>query len=97
MSIGEVAGNIVGFVCLVVWLFCLVGWIRRGVTIPTYLHVIALATTCLGLGCAVGMVVSGTATLALSLLLLLLPSTLTYSGWFWLFGPEANRSSRSPE
>lgn len=50
MSTAEIIGAIIGTVCLLIWVPCAISWIRRGVSIPRYIHVVALATTSVGVG-----------------------------------------------
>ena len=95
MSTGEIIGAIIGTVCLLIWIPCMISWIRRGVSIPRYIHAVALAATCVGLGCVIGLTAGGMVTLTLALALVGVPPALTYFGWFWLFGPELLQSSES--
>ena len=91
MSGWELAGAVAGTLCFIVWLACVASWIRRGVSIPRYLHLLAVVLTCVGACCLVGLAVAGIATPKLAILLLAVPPAITYFGWFWMFGPDLSR------
>lgn len=88
MSNWEIAGAVIGAVCFVIWVPCMISWMRRGIAIPRYVHLVAGALTCVGLGCLIGLIAGGMVTLNLLLALVLVPPALTYFGWFWMFGPD---------
>lgn len=87
MNLAEIMGAVIGALCFLIWIPCMISWIRRGVSVPRYIHVIALATTCAGVGCAVGLAANGALTATPALLLVALPAAATYLGRFWLFEP----------
>ena len=95
MSAVEIVGIIIGTICFLIWVPAVVSWIRRRVSIPRYIHLVALATTCVGLGSVIGLTACGFITLTLGIALVGLPAALTYFGWFWLFGPEWLQSTKT--
>lgn len=88
MNTWEIAGTVIGTICFLIWVPCMISWMKRGVTIPRSIHLLAAGLSCVGLGCLIGMIAGGMATLNLSIALLVMPAALTYFGWFWMFGPE---------
>lgn len=97
MSSAEMIGAIVGTVCFLIWVPCLLSWLRRGVSIPRYIHIVALATTSVGVACVIGLAAAQAATLGLSIALVGIPPAMTYFGWFWLFGPESAQTPKPDE
>jgi len=91
MSTGEIVGMTLGAICFVIWIPCMVSWVRRGVVIPRYVHLLAALLTCLGLGALVGLTAVGMVTLKLAIILVPMPPLFAYFGWFWLFGPDLPR------
>ena len=88
MGQAATVGNFVGLIAFVVWVSCLYSWIKRGVSIPRYVRVLAFILTCVSVGCMIVLGVAGLATFRLILAFLFIPSAATYFLWFWLFGPE---------
>ena len=95
MSPAEIIGAIIGTICFLIWVPAMIAWIRREVSIPRYIHAVALVTTCVGLGCVIGLTAGGIITFTLAVALVGIPPTLTYLGWFWLFGPDSRQSSNA--
>lgn len=91
MSTAELVGAILGTLCFVVWVPCMISWVRNRVPIPRHIHVLAALATCVGAGLLIGMAVGGLLSLKLALSLVVLPPTLSYLGWYWMFGPEASQ------
>lgn len=91
MSIWEVIAATIGTICFAIWVPCMISWIRRGVSMPRHIHFLAVAMTCVSVGCLVGLTVAGLVTFKLAIALLVLPAPLTYFGWFWMFGPEVSQ------
>jgi hypothetical protein len=88
MSTWELVGAIIGTICFVIWVPCMISWIRHGVSIPRYVHLLAAVMTCVGVSCLIALFVAGMVTLKLAIAFLVVPPALTYFGWFWMFGPE---------
>jgi len=80
--------NILGVIVLVVWVRCLCSWIKRGVSIPRYVHLLAGILMCISVGCMMALGVARLAAFRLVFVFLFVPSVATYFGWFWMFGPE---------
>jgi hypothetical protein len=71
-----------------VWVICAISWIRNGVSVPPYIHGIAIALGLVTIG-AVGIGgFVGLFTLKSAMVTLLLVPAFPYVGWFWMFGPE---------
>ena len=96
MEYGEIIGSVLGTLLFAAWVPCLWSWIRKGVTIPRYVHATALVSASVGVGCLLALVATGAATLGLGLALATLPAPATYFGWFWMFGPELSKEAASP-
>ncbi len=91
MTAWELAGIVAGVFCFAIWLPSMIIWIRHGVSIPRYIHVLATVSTCIGVSCPIGFWSAGMITLKPSIALVVLPPSLIYFGWFWMFGPEWSR------
>ena len=90
MSTGELVGNIIGTMCFAIWVPCMISRVRRGVSIPRYIHRLAVVMTCAGVSCLVALMVTGMVTLSLAIAFLVLPPALTYFGWFWMSDPDTS-------
>ena len=88
MDAAELIGNILGAAIFIVWLVSMYGWLKQGGHIPKYVHLMALVLTSLSVGLLLGMTSSGTSSLKVALLFLIVPPAAAYFGWFWLFGPD---------
>ena len=80
--------NILGTICFVIWVPAMILWIKAGVTIPRYVHVVAITMTLVSVFCLIGLIIGGLATWKLALGMTLVPLAGSYFGWFWMFGPE---------
>ena len=88
MDVVELIGGIIGAICFLVWAPSLISWLRHGVAIPTYIHVLAIVLTAVVGSLAVGLGWSKSITWVAALGFATAPFVMTYLGWFWLFGPE---------
>ena len=88
MSIGEIAGSIIGAICFVVWVPCVILWLRKGVSIPRYIHILAGILTAISVACLIGLTLSGMPMFKLAIAFLAIPPAMTYFLWLWMFGPE---------
>ena len=73
MDTAEIIGAIFGTICFLVWIPCLISWIRQGVSIPHYINIIAFGATCVGLGLMIGLAIAGICTLTLGIALVGIP------------------------
>ena len=90
----QLIGNAVGLVLFILWISNMISWIRRGVSIPRYIHLLATVLTSISIGCLIGMAFSGLITLKFALGFVLIPPVATYLGWFWLGGPEFGNTGK---
>ena len=88
MSGWENVGLVIGTLCFLIWVPCMISWMRRGVSIPRYIHTLSAGMTCVGVACLTALAAAGLITLKLAIAFVFLPAALTYFGWFWMFGPE---------
>ena len=76
MSNWEIIGAVLGTICFAVWVPSMVSWIRRGISIPRHIHILAAVMTCIGLGCLVWLSVAGVITLKLAIAFFMLRGAL---------------------
>jgi hypothetical protein len=69
----------------VVWVFCMIAWVRRGAKFPRWVHIMAISLTVLGVISMAYFWQALSASLVFSCLLV--PPAVAYGGWLWLFGP----------
>lgn len=93
MNTGILIGNIIGLTVFIVWLYSVYSWYRQGLKIPRYVHVIAIITSSISIGCLTGMYIGGIATIEIMCMLLFLPPIICYLGWVWMFGPDFQKKS----
>ena len=91
----ELMGSVLGLIAFLAWVPSMRSWIRRGVSIPRHIHLVAVVLTSISIGCLVGMLLGGLVTLKLALAFILIPPAGTYLGWFWMFGPDLCESKSS--
>ena len=94
MNFLELSIGIVFSLIFVVWVICMVSWIKRGMPIPRYLHYLAGALTLAGGVFLVLAFAGGFFHWKLGLACLALPAPATYIGWLWMFGPEFTSQSQ---
>jgi len=87
-SIGDIFATVLGSVVFICWVGCMIGWFKRGMPIPKWVHVLAGVLWVISLVCLVTTAILGTLTMRLATALFVLPPVATYFGWLWLFGPD---------
>ncbi len=93
MKIVEIMPSIAGAVIFVVWVYCMFTWFNRGLSIPRYIHSVAVALTLIGAGCLVFAIAGKFFDWRLAIACLAVPAPVTYLGWLWLFGPEFSKKT----
>jgi hypothetical protein len=88
MNLLEQTLSIVFALIFVVWVICMVSWVKRGMPIPRYIHYLAVALTLAGGVFVAFALAAGLINWKLGLACLALPAPATYIGWLWFFGPE---------
>jgi len=74
-------------IVLTLWGWCLVEWRMRGARVPRYVHALATAMGCLGIGVMIGLGFAGLLTPGLAAMTALAPVPAVYFLWLWMFGP----------
>lgn len=68
---------------------CFVSWYRNGATVPRWVHRLAIILGICGIAVTAFLWFAGWLTPQLAFSCLLIPPTVAYVGWFWMFGPWA--------
>ncbi|MFT4550708.1 MAG: cyanate permease [Verrucomicrobiales bacterium] len=85
----------IGFsLIFLVWVICMISWVKRGMPIPRYIHVLAVTLTFAGGAFLAFALVGGFFDWKLGLGCLALPAPATYFSWLWMFGSEFSRESQ---
>ena len=95
MNFLEVSFSTVLSLIFVVWVICMVLWVKRGMPIPRYIYVIAITLTLVGAAIVTFALVGGFFEWKFGLGCLVLPAPATYLGWLWMFGPDFVRDYKS--
>ena len=88
MSAVETVAHVIGGIVFVAWVVSMYAWMRRGCSMPKWLHVLALVAFVVGAGLGVGLVVLGGRSIRTALACGLGFPSGVYVGWLWMFGPE---------
>jgi len=87
MSTIKILWLVLNIAVFVVWVFCMISWMRRGARFPRWVHIMAVSFTALGVFSIGAAYLWQTLSVSLILSCLLLPPAVAYGGWLWLFGP----------
>ncbi|MDP6439522.1 MAG: hypothetical protein QGH74_07810 [Candidatus Brocadiia bacterium] len=86
----RIAILVLGLFTAACWIIVMYQWVRSGMPMPRWLHVVALAALAVGIVCAVYVAALHVLTFRRCVLLVLGLPALVYAMWAWMFGPGLN-------